>query len=113
MLRPCEECGREISDRAQACPNCGAPTAASTGVAPRLTIDEWSLVRLASGSPRRQVVEELIQQSGLTEAEAETLVKRVESAAIAHPPDKWAAVRVVATVGIFAVILVILRFLIA
>jgi hypothetical protein len=26
----CEECGREVSDKAQSCPGCGAPLAAST-----------------------------------------------------------------------------------
>lgn len=25
MLKPCRECGREISEQAMACPNCGAP----------------------------------------------------------------------------------------
>jgi hypothetical protein len=29
-LVKCEDCGRDVSDRAPACPNCGAPVAAST-----------------------------------------------------------------------------------
>lgn len=28
-LIPCSECGKEISDKAKSCPNCGAPVAAS------------------------------------------------------------------------------------
>lgn len=30
-LKLCEECGREISDRANACPGCGAETRRATG----------------------------------------------------------------------------------
>lgn len=28
-LKPCEECGKEVSDKAAACPHCGAPIAGS------------------------------------------------------------------------------------
>lgn len=31
MLIQCVECGREISDKAAACPGCGAPIASGTG----------------------------------------------------------------------------------
>lgn len=34
-LVSCSECGREISDRAAACPGCGAPVGASTPAAPQ------------------------------------------------------------------------------
>lgn len=37
----CEDCGREVSDRAPACPNCGAPiaTAADPNLPTKLSVD--------------------------------------------------------------------------
>ena len=33
-LRPCPECGREVSDRAPACPGCGCPAGSATAPGP-------------------------------------------------------------------------------
>lgn len=39
-LVKCEDCGRDVSDRAPACPNCGAPVATSQAPAPeKVTLD--------------------------------------------------------------------------
>jgi uncharacterized membrane protein YvbJ len=31
-LRPCAECGKEVSEKAASCPNCGAPISGNSGV---------------------------------------------------------------------------------
>ena len=36
-LKQCKECGKQVSSRAKACPNCGAPTA-GTGLATATSI---------------------------------------------------------------------------
>jgi hypothetical protein len=46
-------------------------------VSARPAVEEWALSRLTAGSPRRQVVDELVQQGSLARPDAEALVKRV------------------------------------
>lgn len=47
-LLTCPDCGREVSDRASACPGCGAPMAAATAPASRpepVMVNEPTLTR--------------------------------------------------------------------
>ena len=80
-----------MSDRATACPGCGAPVMNVVPVAARPSTEEWALSRLTAGLPRRQVVDEIVSQGILARTDAETLVKGVEAAAL-EPADersKW------------------------
>ncbi len=87
-LQACPECGHQVSDRATACPRCGAPSAGpQLGVA-QTSLEEWALSRLKSGSPRRQIFEELVEQGVLAREHAEALVKGVEAAALAPADDR-------------------------
>jgi len=53
-MTKCSECGREISDRATVCPNCGNPTKAQTNltegnvVTIQKTFKKWKAVKLVS-----------------------------------------------------------------
>jgi hypothetical protein len=38
MLIECADCGREVSDQAVACPQCGRPVASVTGTAPPVVV---------------------------------------------------------------------------
>ena len=49
-LTKCAECGREISDRATACPQCGAPVVADTGVSAKQRSETGPLVRAIQGT---------------------------------------------------------------
>lgn len=39
-LVPCSECGREVSDKAAACPQCGAPVAQQPTATPVVRVDD-------------------------------------------------------------------------
>lgn len=41
-LLPCSECGREISDKAAACPQCGAPVEQSKTAEQSKTGEQWA-----------------------------------------------------------------------
>jgi uncharacterized OB-fold protein len=107
-LHGCPECGHLVSDRATACPNCGAP-GGSALVSTQPSIEEWVRSRLTTGSPRREVVEELVRHGALAKTDAEALVKRVEAAALTTVPDK-SRVTLVVTSGLL-VLLLLLAFM--
>jgi hypothetical protein len=65
--------------------------------------------RLTTGSPRREVVEELVQHGALAKTDAEELVKRVEAAALAPTSDR-SRVTLFVTTGLL-VLLVLLAFM--
>ena len=87
-LHACPECGHQVSDRATACPDCGAPGRSPGLVPAQPSVREWALSRLTAGSPRRQVVDELVKQGALVRTDAEALVKRVEASALTPAGDK-------------------------
>lgn len=79
-LAPCPECGHEVSDKAAACPHCGAPVAQQP-TRPNV-LEDWIYGQLAAGVPRREVVNALVHQSGMTESAAEQLARRIEAQAV-------------------------------
>ena len=81
-LIPCSECGREVSDRATACPQCGAPVGAPWRLPAAPSMEEWARAQLTAGSPRRQVVDQIVQHGTLVRTDADALVKRVEADAL-------------------------------
>jgi len=106
VLHPCPECGHQISDRATACPDCGAPSAWPGLVVAQSSVEEWALSRLIAGSPRRQIVDELVGQGALGRREADALVKGLETATLS-PADsrhRWMLVGA----GGFATLMLIL-----
>ena len=104
-LQACPECDHQVSDRATACPNCGAPVGSAL-VFTQPSVEEWARSRLTTGSPRREVVEELVQQGSLVRADAEALVKQVEAAALTPAPDK-SRVTLVVTIGLLVLVLML------
>jgi hypothetical protein len=103
-LYACPDCGHQVSDRAAACPGCGAP-----GIPP--TVEEWALERLRTGAPRKQVVEELVRQGSLVRLDAEDLVKRVEAEAVTAvgPTSRMKAVAFGLAALLAVLILIFLR----
>lgn len=51
----CPECGKQVSDKANACPNCGYPIAASTGVKIRCLSDDRSVKYMVFLSDGREL----------------------------------------------------------
>jgi uncharacterized membrane protein len=69
-------------------------------------VEVWALSRLTAGLPRREVVDELVQQGALVRSDAEALVKRVEAAALTPASDK-SKVMLVATIGLVMLVLML------
>ena len=105
-LYACPECGRQVSDRAAACPECGAPGGSLGFVLTEPSVEEWALSRLTTGSPRRQVVEELVEQGALVRTDAEALVERVEASALT-PAGNKSKVLLVGAIGLVTLILML------
>ncbi|MCC5794665.1 MAG: zinc ribbon domain-containing protein [Chromatiales bacterium] len=56
-LIDCEECGREVSDKARSCPGCGAPIAGEGSPAPRTEeADAWTRLTGSHKGPQEVVV---------------------------------------------------------
>jgi len=104
-LHPCQECGHQVSDRATACPDCGAPIRAAGSGHGQPSIEEWALSQLKAGSARRPVVERIVGQEGMPRSDADALVKRLESALVPERPAYL--VRVAAGIGIAGLILLL------
>lgn len=66
-LKPCKECGKEISDKAKSCPNCGAK------IEPKMSLGKFLLVILFGFlvykcvSPSREVDESIGKAANLQE----------------------------------------------
>ena len=113
-LHDCPDCSHEMSDRAAACPACGAPSAGSGLVVARPSVEEWTLSRLTAGLPRRQIVDELVGQGVLARANAEALVEGVEAAALTPVDErsKWMLVgagRLVTLILLLMFVAILLR----
>ena len=105
-LHACPECGHQVSDRALSCPGCGAPGGSPGLVLAGPSVEDWALSRLISGSPRRQVVEELVKQGAWVRTDAEALVKRVE-ASVLTPADDKSRLMLVGAIGLVTLILML------
>ena len=99
-----------ISDRAAACPNCGAPVESAGLVPAQPSMEKWALSRLSAGSPRRQIVDEIVQHGTMVRRDADELVKRVEAGSLAPARQRF-PVRVVVTFGIGTFLLILLFLL--
>ncbi len=74
-------------------------------------MEEWALSRLATGSPRRQIVDEIVQHGTMVRRDADALVKRVETGSLA-PSPQGSGVKIAATISIAVIVLtLILLFL--
>lgn len=75
-LQPCPECRREISDQAEACPQCGYPIRNGASVrATGTSVADDELRRMVAGNPSRKIeavkrCRELYPSMGLAEAKA-------------------------------------------
>lgn len=113
-LHTCPDCGHKMSERAVACPGCGAPGTGPPVIVAQPSMEEWALSRLTTGLPRRQIVDELVGHGTLARAEADALVKGVEAAALtpADEKSKWMFVgagRSAALILILMLVAILLR----
>ena len=76
-LLPCSECGREISDKAAACPQCGAPVKQAE------TAEQWAYSQLADGYARKWVAQQLVESYGMEGRAAHELSAQVQEQRIA------------------------------
>ena len=71
----------------------------------RPSVEEWAVSRLTAGLPRRQVVDELLQQGAWERTDAEALVKRVEAALV--PTGHKSKLMVVGAIGLITLVLML------
>ena len=75
------------------------------------SMEEWVLSQMTAGSPRRQVVNEIVQHGTMVRRDADVLVKRIEAGSLA-PSPQGSGVKVAATISIALIVLtLILLFL--
>ena len=110
-LISCPEGVLRVSDQAAACPKCGATVGSGELVRDQPSMEEWALSRLSAGSPRRQIVDEIVQHGTMVRRDADVLVKRIEAGSLA-PSPQGSGVKVAATISIALIVLtLILLFL--
>ena len=111
-LVSCSDCGRQVSDRATACPQCGAPLGAAGQLTSEPSLEEWARSQLTAGSPRRQVVDQIVRHGSMLRTDADALVKRLEGEWLV-PSRRVSAPIVIAAMGTAMFFLIFLLLLFA
>ncbi len=63
-LIECLECGKEISDKAESCPNCGAPTTAGYQAQAQAEVQATATAKLAKKESRKAAKKEKRKKKG-------------------------------------------------
>lgn len=90
----CPECGREISDKAVACPNCGCPSSEwekkEVQFSSEKSMDEIAIeaIRKYPANEKVKMIAEVREKTGLKLKEAKELVERNLSIALSSDPFK-------------------------
>lgn len=72
----CPECGKEISNKAEACPNCGYPIA-SLGKAKRIINEEYAVILENAGVNKVKAIRDVREVTGLGLKEAKEMTENV------------------------------------